>query len=99
MEKYPLITFILTGLQGGSVSAAGEETELLLLGVLHLHGIARSIAIPVTARLQDLTLLVKGAVTLKLSDYQIERPQVLFLTVRDEVTVLFEITAREQGIK
>jgi len=91
--KFPEIRFILTGL--ADLRKDAGVVGVILEGEIALHGVTKDLRIPVTLILGDRGLEVKGKTTLKMSDYAIERPSFLFITVKDEVDVRFRVVVGE----
>lgn len=56
-------------------------------GNLSLHGITRPVEVPLTVVLGTNQLTVDGTLTVKLSEYKIERPSLLFTPINDDVKV------------
>lgn len=98
VEKYPKITFLLKEVHEST--RQGETFRLVLQGDLTLHGVTRPISIPVEASPSEGRLRVEGKVDLRMSDFAIKKPRFPFfplITVKDEVTVFFHISAVEEG--
>jgi polyisoprenoid-binding protein YceI len=93
VDKFPEVKFILSGL-GDRRSEAGG-TGLALEGELTLHGVTRGLRIPAYLLSVDRGLEVAGRTTLRMSDYGVERPAFLFITVKDEVEVRFRVLLGE----
>jgi polyisoprenoid-binding protein YceI len=93
VAKFPEIRFILTGL--ADVQTDAERTSLMLEGELMLHGVSRSLRIPATVVPMGTVLEVEGTITFRMSDHAIERPALLFITVKDEVEVRFKVVVGE----
>lgn len=56
-------------------------------GNLSLHGITRPVEVPLTVTVGANQLIVDGTLTVKLSEYKIERPSLLFTPINDDVKV------------
>lgn len=89
VAQFPEIRFILTDLADLRLDA--NMGVLTLEGELTLHGVTQGLSIPATVALVDQGLVVEGKTTLRMSDYSIERPSFLFITVKDEVDVRFRV--------
>jgi polyisoprenoid-binding protein YceI len=93
VESFPRIRFT-------STSVAGEKTEadawrLEIRGELELHGVTRSITLPVALRLVEHGLAAAGVVELKQSDWGIRPVSIAgVVKVKDEIQVRFELQAR-----
>lgn len=73
--------------KGRTGSGAAFEVKGDASGTLKLHGVTRSVTIPLTAKVAPDALVVDAAFEVKLTDYGIERPSLLFKPVEDEVKV------------
>ncbi len=79
--------------------AAGEVRKALVEGLLALHGIERTILVPVSIRYDGRSVTAEGTTDLRLTDHRIPIPRFLWLVVDDEVKVRFRFVAgaRAQG--
>ncbi|MGH7352363.1 MAG: YceI family protein [Candidatus Methylomirabilales bacterium] len=91
--KFPAIRFLLTGLADRRTES--DHSLVTLEGELTLHGVSRKLRIPATVRPADRGLAIEGTAALRMSDYGIERPSFLFITVKDEVQVRFRVLMGE----
>ena len=82
---FPNGTFVLTDpIDLGRLPAEGEVVEVTAAGDLTLHGVTKSVQIPLQARLGAGRIAVAGSLTIAFSDFAIERPQALVvLSVAD----------------
>lgn len=75
-DRYPTASFVTafdTPIPPGALEA---PRQLILRGVLTLHGVSRTLAVPVTAGLVDGQILVDGELEVTLGDWGIEPPHV-----------------------
>lgn len=94
-DAYPSATFTVTEPVDIPASAiAGTPSELTLVGDLMLHGVTRSVEIPVQAQLVDGVISVAGATSFPLSDFDIVAPNVggFIVSIADEGTLEFLVT-------
>ena len=89
VAKFPEIRFLLAGLSDFRREAG--RIGVTLEGELTLHGVTRPLRIPATVSPVDGRFEVEGRTPLLMSDYGIERPAFLFVTVKDEVEVRFRV--------
>jgi polyisoprenoid-binding protein YceI len=96
-DKFPKSTF-----QGGKVVKGagtslldGKEHEILLEGVLDLHGVKKTIQAPVklTYKPQPAGVHMSTTFMVKLSDYEIPRPQMLFMKLSEDQKVTATLVA------
>lgn len=79
-KKYEKVVFTLHKL-------TQEEEKYDAIGVLALHGVQKQVTIPVTIEQKDEQLTLNATFSIKMSEYGITPPALLFLTVRDEVDI------------
>lgn len=97
--EHPEIVFVVARV--AQDAAAGEASRLdlpdgaerswLLVGALRLHGVERSVEVPVTVERNGDRLAVSGGFELLLSDYEMQRPSFLGRSVDDAVTIRFDL--------
>lgn len=92
VDRFQRIRFRSLEIHNGSKSySLGQTGQGDVVGLLDLHGVRRRISIPVVFKYTEETFSVRGKVTIKMSDFQIPDPKVLFLRVKDEVEISFDI--------
>jgi polyisoprenoid-binding protein YceI len=82
---FPTATFSLTQpIELESVPAEGEIIEVTATGDLTLHGVTKSVEIPLQARLESGVITVAGSLPIQFADYSIQQPQgMIVLSVED----------------
>jgi len=75
-----------------SVEKSGSSYRLK--GILTLHGVSRSVTVPATIRRNGSLWVLNGKFRIKMSDYGIKPPKLLFLTVRDAVDLSVRLKMR-----
>ena len=93
-DKYPRSQFQGKILQ--YTLSGNPEQEVKASGKLTIHGVTRDIEIPGTIRKEGDKLLMKSKFIVKLSDYNIEIPQLLWQNIAEQVDVTLEFTFRPQ---
>lgn len=97
MDKYPQVYFTLKDAQLSPLPDSGEGwVSVASTGELMLAGKRRTIDLPVKGqRLDDGNVRFVGSHTIRLSDYEIDRPSAMFGTIKvsKEVTVNFDVVA------
>lgn len=88
VARFTMIRFKSLEIRSGRQSGKVE-----VLGLLDLHGVQKRILIPVDYTYIPPAFHVKGKTIVKLSDFQIPEPRFLFLRVKDEVEIEFDIQA------
>ena len=99
--EYPLVTLTAQGVEaqgveaGAASLAVGETEQVSLVGTLMMHGVTREVRIPAEVSLENTNsgevLRASGSFEVLLSDYDMDRPSFLGITVNDEVTVRFDV--------
>jgi polyisoprenoid-binding protein YceI len=93
--RYPVIAFQSSKVAAIAPTLRAEETqEMQVTGTLALHGTEKQISFPVKAVRHGDELVVTGETSLKMTDYGIPIPGFLFMKVKDEVKVMFEVVAK-----
>lgn len=93
-DKYPRSQFQGKILQ---YTPSGDSVqEVKASGKLTIHGVTRDIEVPGTIRKEGEKLLMKSKFVIKLSDYNIEIPQLLWQNIAEQVDVTLEFTFRPQ---
>ena len=88
VERYPTMRYELTGATARSAASA-DRVHLLLHGVLRLHGVSRSLDVPVSVARSGDSAHVTGTFPLHVTDYDIDglRRMGGLLRMRDGVEV------------
>jgi polyisoprenoid-binding protein YceI len=88
-EKFPKATF-LGKIQNFDASTASQEIKAV--GKMTIHGVTREVEIPATMKKTDSNYQVDSKFMVKLEDYNITIPQLLFQNIAEsvEVTVAFK---------
>ena len=87
-EQYPKSTFLGT-VSGYQASVTGDQ-KATATGKLTIHGITREVQIPGTIVNANGTLTMKAKFMVKLADYKIKIPQLLWKNIAEEVEVTIE---------
>lgn len=82
---YPTATFVLTApVELGTVPVDGRVLEVTATGDITLHGVTRSVVIPLQARLEGGVIAVAGSLQIAFADFGIPKPQAMMvLSVED----------------
>jgi polyisoprenoid-binding protein YceI len=84
-SQFPTATFKLTEpLDLGKAPADGETVDATATGDLTLHGVTKSVQIPLQARLADGVVTIVGSLPIQFADYEISPPRsMMVLSVED----------------
>ncbi len=88
-EKYPNAVFKgrIEGFSNGMVTNIKDQLKINVKGSLEIHGITREVVLPVTLSKKEGTLLADAVFMIRLEDYKIDIPQVVFMNIAEEVEV------------
>jgi polyisoprenoid-binding protein YceI len=88
-ERFPKATFVLTQpIQLGAIPADGEQIEIDATGSLTLHGVTKTVTIPLQAQRKGNVIAVVGSLEIPFSDYSISQPRAAaVLSVEDKGTI------------
>jgi len=89
-ERFPKATF-QGKLVGVKTGAAGEQ-RVRAVGKLNMHGVTRDIDVPGTVEFNGGKLVTKSKFKVKLEDYNIKIPTLVWQNIAEEVEVRVEFT-------
>jgi polyisoprenoid-binding protein YceI len=96
--RFPTVTFHSTGAEGRETRK--DTYDLRVTGTLTLHGVERTVVLPVRVVLSGGTLRAHGALALRQTDYGIKPVSVGGLVkVKDAVSIEFTIVAATTGAR
>jgi len=88
-SRFPTATFRLTKpIDLGSLPAEGDEITVDATGDLTLHGVTKSVTIPLTAKRQGDVIAVVGSVTIPFADFSISQPRAAAVLSVDDKGVM-----------
>ena len=93
-DSYPTASFTLTQPVAIPVAAiSGTSSDLTLIGELTLHGVTKSVQIPVKAQLANGAIQVAGSISFPLSDFGMTAPNIggFIVSIADQGTLEFVI--------
>ena len=97
-DQFPQATFKLTGpIELGSTPADGQTINATATGELTLHGVTKSVQVPIEARLSGDVVTVVGSIDIQFADYAVEPPtSFAILSVEDHGTLELQLHFRHQ---
>ena len=97
-SQFPDATFKLTGLvELGTLPTDGQTITATATGELTLHGVTRTVDVPIEARLSGDVVTVAGSIAIQFADYDIERPtSFVVLSIEDHGVMEFQLHFRHQ---
>jgi polyisoprenoid-binding protein YceI len=95
-SQFPQGTFKLTTpVDLGSVPTDGQTINATATGELTLHGVTKTVQVPIEARLSGDVVTVVGSIEVKFSDFNIEQPvSFAVLSIEDHGTMEFQVHFR-----
>jgi len=98
-DRYPTATFVLTtpiALPAGATS--GQVINVSATGALTIHGVTKTVTIPIQARLSGSQIEIAGSITFPFSEFGMTPPSIGgFVSVQDNATMEFDIKFAQQG--
>ncbi len=91
-EKYPRSSF--TGRLEGFGNSSGEKQSIKAVGKLSIHGVSRDVTIPGTVWLLDKEIRMTSIFIVRLVDFDIKIPQLLWQNIAEEIEVTVDFTYR-----
>ncbi|MDB5106027.1 MAG: hypothetical protein JWP91_3716 [Fibrobacteres bacterium] len=82
--KYPRVEFA-----SGSVKPEGDGYAVA--GTLTFHGVSRPVLFHVTPRFKGDKVEITGGFDIKLSDFKVKRPSLMFVPVKDSLRIEFDL--------
>lgn len=93
INNYPVATFIITEVQGDAL-VEGQETELVLIGNLSIHGVEKQVSFEATVTLQDGTVTGTATTQITFDDFDVEKPTMgPVISIADEINLTIDIVA------
>ena len=88
-SRFPTATFTTTApIELGSIPAEGEEITVDATGELTLHGVTKTVTIPLAAKRQGDAIAVVGSLDIPFSDYSISQPRAAAVLSVDDKGVM-----------
>ena len=93
-EKFPKASF--KGKISGFDPAAGGVQQAKATGKMNIHGVEKDVEIPGTIEKSGDKLLLKSKFIVKLEDYKVDRPQLLWQNIAEQVEVTVDFVFKPQ---
>jgi polyisoprenoid-binding protein YceI len=95
-DMFPQATFKLTTpIDLGSAPVDGQAITATATGELTLHGVTKTVQVPVQAQLSGDVVTVTGSLEIQFADYQIQEPvSFAILSIQDHGTMEFQLHFR-----
>src|SRR6266480_3878153 len=98
-DRYPTATFTLTSAIALTADAgSGQTIHLSATGALTIHGVTKSVTIPIDARLTGSKIELVGSITFPFSQFGMTPPSIGgFVSVQNSTTLEFQLLLTPQG--
>ena len=98
-DRYPTATFTLTSpITLPADAASGQTIHVSATGDLTIHGVTRSVTIPIDARLNGAKIELVGSITFPFSDFGMTPPSIGgFVSVQPSATMEFQLVLAQQA--
>jgi polyisoprenoid-binding protein YceI len=98
-DRYPTATFKLTTpIALPATAAAGQTITISATGALTIHGVTRTVTIPIDARLSGSQIELVGSITFPFSDFGMTPPSIGgFVSVQPNATMEFQLKLAYSG--
>jgi polyisoprenoid-binding protein YceI len=93
-DKFPKSTF--SGKVIGFNNTSKGVQQVQAEGKLTIHGVTMTVNIPGTAEIQASKILLKSKFIVKLEDYKIKVPQILWQNIAEQIEVTVDFTYKPQ---
>jgi hypothetical protein len=91
-EKFPKATF-LGSVKGYTAGTTGSQ-PVRAIGKLTIHGVTQEVDVPGTLEAKSDRILLNAKFIVKLDDYKVKRPQVLWKNIAEAVEVTLNFTLK-----
>ena len=97
-DTFPTATFTATeAIELDDLPEPGEELAFDAVGELDLHGVTRSVTLPMTARWNGEVIDLTGSLEVALADHDIDPPAAQIVTVAEAGTLELQLTFARQA--
>ena len=98
-DRYPTSTFQLsTPIALPATAAAGQTLKVSASGALTIHGVTKTVTIPIDARLSGSQIELVGSITFPFSDFGMTPPSIGgFVSVQPNATMEFQLNLGYSG--
>jgi polyisoprenoid-binding protein YceI len=98
-DRYPTATFRLaTPIVLPSDATSGQTINVSATGALTLHGVTKTVTIPMAARLTGSKIELVGSINFPFSQFGMTAPSIGgFVSVQDNATMEFQLLMAQQG--
>ena len=98
-DRYPTSTFVLTTpIVLPAAATTGQIVNVSATGQLMIHGVTKTVTIPLQARLNGTQIELAGSITFPFSEFGMTPPSIGgFVTVQQNATMEFDVKLAQKG--
>jgi polyisoprenoid-binding protein YceI len=98
-DRFPTATFqLMTPIALPAAAASGQTIHVSATGALTIHGVTRTVTIPIDARLTGSKIELVGSISFPFSEFGMTPPSIGgFVSVQNNATMEFQLTMTRQG--
>ncbi|HEV2012983.1 MAG TPA: YceI family protein [Candidatus Dormibacteraeota bacterium] len=98
-DRYPTATFqLMSPIALPAGAASGQTIHVSATGALTIHGVNRTVTIPIDARLTGSEIELVGSITFPFSEFGMTPPSIGgFVSVQNNATMEFQLMMTQQG--
>jgi polyisoprenoid-binding protein YceI len=98
-DRYPTSTFVLTTpVVLPAAATTGQIVDVSASGQLMIHGVAKTVTIPIQARLNGTQIELAGSIAFPFSEFGMTPPSIGgFVTVQQNATMEFDVKLAQKG--
>lgn len=98
-DRYPTSTFVLTTpIVLPAAATTGQIVNVSATGQLMIHGVTKTVTIPIQARLNGTQIELAGSITFPFSEFGMTPPSIGgFVTVQQNATMEFDVKLAQKG--
>jgi polyisoprenoid-binding protein YceI len=98
-DRYPTSTFVLsTPIVLPAAATTGQIVDVSATGQLMIHGVTKTVTIPIQARLNGTQIELAGSITFPFSEFGMTPPSIGgFVTVQQNATMEFDVKLAQKG--
>jgi polyisoprenoid-binding protein YceI len=98
-DRYPTATFqLMSPIALPAGAASGQTIHVAATGALTIHGVTRTVTIPIDAQLTGSEIDLVGSITFPFSEFEMTPPSIGgFVSVQNNATMEFKLIMTRQG--
>lgn len=90
-DQFPTATYQADSTTIPGTAASGGQQQLAARGRLTIHGVTKTVDIPMSAQVSGARIEVVGSILIDMTDYGVRPPSLQFTSVQPKVTIAFHV--------